>query len=556
MLQNMKLAVRLGAGFAVVLVFIVIASGVGIMNLADFKEVAAKIVGWTYPKIDMVNSVIKNTLDNGRQVRNIALSSNQAEIEEYFKKMDDNRKKNGELLEKLDKQLTLPKGRELYKVITDKRAILGTKYAQMAQLVKAGDRQALGTYIKQEFGPANNAFWESLEAMSAFQAEQMDKQAKELEDTYAFARNLLVGLSLVALVLGAGVAFWITRSVMTQLGGEPAYAADCVKRIAEGNLAFEIETSPKDKGSLLLSMKQMVESLTEVIGQVRQSADALASASEEVSATAQSLSQGSTEQASSVEESSASIEQMTASINQNSEHAKVTNNMATQASKEAADGGKAVQDTVSAMKQIANKISIVDDIAYQTNLLALNAAIEAARAGTHGKGFAVVAAEVRKLAERSQVAAQEIGGLAGDSVGMAERAGKLLEEMVPAIQKTSDLVQEIASASSEQASGVAQINTAMTQLSQTTQQNASASEELAATAEEMSGQAQQLQQAIAFFKVGAQESAQPSLPTAKPKSKRPSPMAGRSKTEPTRSAVEPEVVAVGDQPDASQFVRF
>jgi len=196
---------------------------------------------------------------------------------------------------------------------------------------------------------------------------------------------------------------------------------------------------------------------------------------------------------------------MTASISQNTENAKVTDSMAGKAAKQATEGGEAVVSTVEAMKKIAGKISIVDDIAYQTNLLALNAAIEAARAGEHGKGFAVVAAEVRKLAERSQVAAQEIGELAGSSVGLAEKAGKLLDEMVPSINKTSELVQEIAAASSEQSSGVAQINGAMGQLNQTTQQNASASEELAATAEEMSSQTEQLQNVMTFFKLEGTE---------------------------------------------------
>ena len=192
---------------------------------------------------------------------------------------------------------------------------------------------------------------------------------------------------------------------------------------------------------------------------------------------------------------------MTASINQNTENAKVTDTMATKAAREAEQGGEAVTKTVEAMKQIAGKIGIIDDIAYQTNLLALNAAIEAARAGEHGKGFAVVAAEVRKLAERSQVAAQEIGELASNSVGMAERAGKLLDEMLPSIRKTSDLVQEIAAASQEQSAGVGQINGAMGQLSKATQQNASASEQLAATAEEMGGQAGQLTDLMSFFKI-------------------------------------------------------
>jgi methyl-accepting chemotaxis protein len=243
--------------------------------------------------------------------------------------------------------------------------------------------------------------------------------------------------------------------------------------------------------------------LAEIIDDVRGAADALTGAANQVSATAQSLSQAASEQAASVEETSAQIDVMSTSIAQNSQNAQSTDSMAAKATKEASEGGSAVSQTLVAMKQIASKIGVVDDIAYQTNLLALNAAIEAARAGEHGKGFAVVAAEVRKLAERSQEAAKEIGNLAANSVSTAERAGKLLDAIVPSIQKTSELVQEIAAASTEQNESVAQIGGAMGQLSKATQQNASASEELAATSEELSGQAEQLQQSVAYFNTGA-----------------------------------------------------
>lgn len=244
------------------------------------------------------------------------------------------------------------------------------------------------------------------------------------------------------------------------------------------------------------------EKLAAIVGEVRNATDALSNASEQVSATSQALSQAASEQAASVEETSASIEQMAAGINQNAENAKVTDGIAGKASQEAIEGGEAVKQTVSAMKEIASKIGIIDDIAYQTNMLALNAAIEAARAGEHGKGFAVVAAEVRKLAERSQIAAKEIGDLASGSVKTAERAGDLIDEIVPGIGRTSDLVQEIAAASQEQSAGVGQINTAMNQMNQITQQNASSSEELAATAEEMTSQAEQLLELVSFFQLG------------------------------------------------------
>ena len=273
-------------------------------------------------------------------------------------------------------------------------------------------------------------------------------------------------------------------------------------RLEQGDLSEGIHGDFQGAfGELKTVVNSTLSKLSTTLADVSAAAQALTSASGQVSSTSQSLSQSASEQAASVEETTASLQEMASSVKQNADNANITDGMATKAAREAVEGGAAVGKTVEAMKSIATKISIIDDIAYQTNLLALNAAIEAARAGEHGKGFAVVAAEVRKLAERSQVAAQEIGQLAASSVGLAEQAGQVLTQMAPTIQKTSELVQEISAASGEQANGVNQITNAMNHLNGATQQNASASEQLSATAEELSGQAAQLQQMMAFFRL-------------------------------------------------------
>lgn len=421
---------------------------------------------------------------------------------------------------------------------------------QLLDLSRQNQEAAANTLLRGESRAQFDEVTSRLQKMVEFNEAGASEAGDRGSALYDSARVSIIAVLVAALLIGLGLAVFIARIISRPL----RLAATAAEQLAEGNLNTPIAPGGKDEtGMVLNAMRNMVGKLAHIIGEVRNAADNLASASEQVSATAQSMSQATSEQAASVEETSASVEQMSASINQNTENAKVTDGMASKAAKEATDGGESVQQTVVAMKKIAQRISIIDDIAYQTNLLALNAAIEAARAGEHGKGFAVVAAEVRKLAERSQVAAQEIGELSSSSVDMAEKAGKLLDEMVPSINKTSDLVQEISAASEEQAAGVAQINTAMTQLNQVTQQNASSSEELAATAEEMSSQAEQLQQAMSFFVLDASSGAAVQTSSVDSPGNKPSRQPPRPAPQPPRKAF---AYTMASAPDESEFTRF
>jgi methyl-accepting chemotaxis protein len=337
-----------------------------------------------------------------------------------------------------------------------------------------------------------------VEKLSAEGTRLAGERADAVGTRAAWLARVAMIIGLAAIVLSLVFAVFIVRSVLGQLGTDPMELVRITRLIADGKLGVRFDGG-RDSGSVYGAMRSMVEKLVGVVTNVSEASSNVTSGAEELNATAEVVAHGANQQAAGVEEVSASVEQIVVSIRQNSENAAKTESISRQASGDAEEGGRAVGETLQAMRDIAEKISIIEEIARQTNLLALNAAIEAARAGEQCKGFAVVAAEVRKLAERSGQAAAEISELSTNSVAVAEKAGDMLAKMVPDIQRTSELVQEISASSSEQSEGAAQVNSGIQGLDQAIQQNASASEELASTAEELSALARQLHHTVGFF---------------------------------------------------------
>jgi methyl-accepting chemotaxis protein len=499
-MRNLSIGLRLSLAFVVMLAITGAVAASGYWGTSRVAGITTAMLEGDAEMSRLADDARASALGLRRFEKDLFINlGDAAEQANYERKWSD---ELGTLRQSVDAMDRLAQGEDRGKVQTIRRDLDGYASGFQQVLARIRDGSVASTRDANEALAAVKDEARSIAALTDELAEEhqklMAQAASVVQGSAESVRSILLAILAIAVIVGVAVSLYITRSITVPVLGAVAAA----ERIAEGDLRESVQVESQDEiGKLQGAMRAMVEKLAQVIGEVRGGAEALTGAASQVSATSQALSQGTGEQAASVEETTSSLEEMSASITQNAENSRQTEAMAKEGARNAEESGKSVGDTVAAMKAIAEKIGIIEEIAYQTNLLALNAAIEAARAGEHGKGFAVVATEVRKLAERSQKAAKEIGSLAGSSVQVAERSGKLIVELVPAIRKTADLVQEVAAASQEQSAGVGQVSKAMGVVDQVTQRNASAAEELSSTAEEMSSQAEALQQLVSFFQL-------------------------------------------------------
>jgi methyl-accepting chemotaxis protein len=539
MLNNWKIGKRLTLAFALTLTLVAVVAVAGFWGLSRMVDTANTILLHDAKMLEYSSDLEAHTLNLRRYEKDILLNiTDKEKVAEYYAKWQAQHRDASEDVD----NLTRLAGSEDSEIVRTMRADLATYVSGFENLMRGIND---GTITTAAAGNDSiNRYKDDIRRLDAVSSdfahkntERMNVKGKVIADAASQTRLTMWIICLTGVVVVIVLTVMVTRSITAPIMEVVAFAGklaegqndlaipvrgedetgmlfaamrkmvasngemiNAATGIASGDLRVRV-TPRSDRDELGKALSNMIDKLTEIITEVRSGASSLTVASTQVSASAQSLSQGTSQQASSVEETTSSLQQMSASITQNAENSGQMEAMAVKGTNDVDESAQAVRQSVEAMTKIAEKISIIEEIAYQTNLLALNAAIEAARAGEHGRGFAVVATEVRKLAERSQAAAKDIGGLATSSVDVAQRSGRLLTELVPTIRRTADLVREVAAASNEQSAGVSQINKAMTLVDQVTQRNASASEELASTAEEMAAQSEALQTTISFFNI-------------------------------------------------------
>ncbi|BDT65922.1 hypothetical protein os1_00710 [Comamonadaceae bacterium OS-1] len=514
-LSDLKVSTRLNFGFGLVVLLSLLSAGLALHKLAGVAQDLQDVVKVNNVKIALNTTLSQDVHVVSRVIRTIALLDDKAAQERETRKITEARTSYDKAWEALQ---NFPP--------SDAGKALRGKIAQAAQTARALNNQVLAlgladqpvdatALLLKEAGPATTLWQEAIADNIAYQQKNNDHEYDAAMDDYAEARTLLIGFGLFSVLLAALVGALITRSIVRQLGAEPATATALAQGVAAGNLGVQIRLREGDTTSLMAQLQSMQTSLVRLVTQVRLGSESVATASSEIAQGNHDLSARTEQQASALEETAASMEQLSATVRQNADSATQANQLAQHASTVAVQGGEVVAEVVTTMqgindssKKIADIIGVIDGIAFQTNILALNAAVEAARAGEQGRGFAVVASEVRSLAGRSAEAAKEIKLLIGASVdrvaqgtALVDKAGGTMAEVVASIRRVTGIVGEISAASNEQSAGVAQIGEAVSQIDHVTQQNAALVEEMAAAASSMKSQAEDLVASVAVFRL-------------------------------------------------------
>ncbi|MFC5476064.1 methyl-accepting chemotaxis protein [Paraherbaspirillum soli] len=530
---NLKIATKLLLSFALISTLTVVLGVISIMQLSQVNATATEINTNWLPSIRTI-LVLKGGLARLRNIEMQHIMSNDAAD------MDNTAKSIA------DAQADLQKNIALYGTLVsepEEKAVYEQLKTQFASYLTVGGKiVALSRSFKKDEA-LKESRGESLaliiqldndvERLVQINSDGSVRASKKGEDIYAQARNWIMGLMVLMVLLGFGLAVWIARIVSTPLG----FAVNVARRVAAGDLTADIEVRSSDEtGQLMHALKDMNQSLLRIVGEVRSGTDTIATASGQIAAGNLNLSSRTEQQASSLQETAASMEQLTSTVKQNADNASQANQLAVSASEVAIHGGSVVTQVVNTMgsinassKKIVDIIGVIDGIAFQTNILALNAAVEAARAGEQGRGFAVVAAEVRSLAQRSAAAAKEIKSLIDDSVEkvgvgtrLVDQAGSTMDEIVASVKRVTDIMGEISAASNEQTTGIEQVNQAISQMDQVTQQNAALVEEASAAAASLQDQSAALAQVVSAFKLDGGEVVvpPPSQPQVRPQGKR------------------------------------
>jgi methyl-accepting chemotaxis protein len=532
-LSNMKVGMRLGLGFALVLVLMVILTVVGVVRMAQIQNRLDHVVSVNNVVTRLVVDMRNNVSERVTALRTLTLMTDPADMEPELNRFKEQTAKYDGFQQKLAAKFSVEASAEekaLLTQIKDAEGVAMPAIAKASALYLANNAMDATRVMVKEIRPAQKKWLEALDQLGSLEDKQNSQTQLDAEAQFASARNFMLILLTLAVGMGVAAATVITRGLLKQLGGEPGYTARIATSIAEGNLAIAINTKSTDRGSLLSEMKQMRNSLVDIVSQVRRGTHTITTASREIAAGNTDLSSRTELQASSLEKTASAMEELTSTVKQNADNAREANQLAATASDVARKGGEVVSQVVGTMgeinssaSKIADIIGVIDGIAFQTNILALNAAVEAARAGEQGRGFAVVASEVRNLAQRSAAAAKEIKTLIGDSVEKIGRGSKLvgqagvtMEEVVDSVKRVTNIMSEIANASAEQSAGIEQVNLSIIEMDGMTQQNAALVEQAAAAFQSLQDQAAELQRVVSIFKLaeGDEAAAEAAAPAA------------------------------------------